>query len=190
MWFISYLKNLFNSIIFTYKNRQISEIILCREHLGFERLFETRRYFKNGGEQVIEIVVLIIGVLIGISICYIYLKERLAVQFERWKTKFEEQVRQEVLERSRAVLKGKIGEQLAPLLPMFKHEPADARFLGSPVDYVVFDGYAEGDPRSITFVDVKTGKTAALTSIEQKLKLIIEQGKVKWETIHVGILKE
>lgn len=139
---------------------------------------------------MIEIVVLIIGLLIGVILCYVYLKERLSVQFERWKTEFEEKIRQEILERSRAALKGRIGEQLAPLLPMFKHEPADARFLGSPVDYIVFDGYKEGEPRSVTFVDVKTGKTAALSPIERKLKLVIEQGKVNWETIHTGALEE
>lgn len=139
---------------------------------------------------MIEIVVLIIGLLIGIFLTYIYLRGRLAVQFERWKAEFGERIRQEVLERSRAVLKGRIGEQLAPLLPMFKHEPANARFIGSPVDYVVFDGYKERDPRRIVFIDVKTGKTATLSPIERKLKRVIEQGKVEWETIHVGALEE
>jgi len=138
---------------------------------------------------MIEIVVLIFGLLIGIILCYVYLRERLAVQFERWKADFEEKIKQEILERSRAALKGRIGEQLAPLLPMFKHEPADARFLGSPVDYVVFDGYKEGNPRSVIFIDIKTGKTATLGKIERKLKLVIEQGKVRWETIHMGALE-
>jgi len=138
---------------------------------------------------MIEIVVLIFGLLIGTILCYVYLKERLAVQFERWKAEFREKIKQEILERSRAALKGRIGEQLAPLLPMFKHEPADARFLGSPVDYVVFDGYKDGNPRSVTFIDVKTGKTATLSKMERKLKLVIDQGKVRWETIHMGALE-
>ncbi|MBA7594716.1 hypothetical protein ES703_01669 [subsurface metagenome] len=138
---------------------------------------------------MIEIVVLIFGFLIGIILCYVYLRERLVVQFERWKAEFKEKIKQEILERSRAALKGRIGEQLAPLLPMFKHEPADARFLGSPVDYVVFDGYKEGNPRSVTFIDVKTGKTATLSKMERKLKLVIDQGKVQWETIHMGALE-
>ncbi|HID60336.1 MAG TPA: hypothetical protein EYP46_00570 [Hadesarchaea archaeon] len=82
-----------------------------------------------------EIVVLIVGLLIGIFLTYIYFRGRLAVQFERWKAKFGERIRQDVLERSRAALKGRIGEQPAPPLPMFEYEPADARFMGSPVDY-------------------------------------------------------
>ncbi len=133
---------------------------------------------------------LAIGLLIGILLCYAYMRGQMALQLERWKSEFEEKLRQDVLEKSRAALKGRIGEQLAPMLPMFKHEPADARFLGSPVDYVVFEGYRDGEPRSVVFVDVKTGKTAALSPIERKLKLVVEQGKVRWETIHVGDLAE
>lgn len=125
----------------------------------------------------------------GIILSFLYLRGRLAVQLERWKSEFEERIRQEVLEKSRAVLKGKIGEQLAPLLPMFKYEPADARFLGSPVDYVVFDGYREGEPKRVVFVDIKTGKSAELTPLQRKLKQVIEQGKVSWETVHLGGLE-
>lgn len=139
---------------------------------------------------MIEIVVLVIGLLLGILLCYTYMRGRLALKLERWKHEFEEIVRQEVLEKSRAALKGRIGEQLAPLLPMFKHEPADARFLGSPVDYVVFDGYKSGEPQRIIFLDVKTGKTATLSPIERKLKLLVEQGKVGWETMYLGELQE
>jgi len=138
----------------------------------------------------IEIVILFIGLLIGVLLCYLYMRGQFTVQFERWKAEFEEKLRVDVLERSRAALKGRIGEQLAPMLPMFRHEPADARFLGSPVDYVVFDGYKEGEPRGVTFVDIKTGKVATLTPIERKLKLVIEQGKVNWETVHIGSLEE
>ena len=128
--------------------------------------------------------------LIGLFLAYVYFHGRLVAQFEQWKAQFGDRLRQEVLERSRASLKGRIGEQLAPLLPMFKHEPADARFIGSPVDYVVFDGYKEGNPRRIIFIDVKTGKTAALSTIERKLKGLIEQGKVRWEVIHIGELEK
>jgi predicted Holliday junction resolvase-like endonuclease len=141
------------------------------------------------GDRILEIIIFILGMLLGIVLCYLYLRGQLAAQLERWKLEFEERIRQEVLEKSRAILKGKIGEQLAPLLPLFRHEPADARFLGSPVDYVVFDGYKEGEPRGVTFVDVKTGKNAALTPLERKLKEVIEQGKVTWETIHIGELE-
>ena len=48
--------------------------------------------------------------------------------------------RAESLEHSRYSLKGKIAEQLAPLAKGFPYLPSDARFIGSPIDYVVFNG--------------------------------------------------
>ncbi len=132
---------------------------------------------------MIEIIIFLIGMLLGSVLCYFYLRGRLSVQLERWKFEVEEKIRREVLERSRSVLKGKIGEQLAPLLPMFKYEPADARFLGTPVDYVVFDGLAKQEPKEVVFMDVKTGKTDSLSSIQKKIKQVIEQKRVRWETV-------
>jgi predicted Holliday junction resolvase-like endonuclease len=35
----------------------------------------------------------------------------------------------------------------------------DIRFLGSPVDLVVFDGLAEGQVRRLIFVEVKSGRS-------------------------------
>src|SRR5207244_3901928 len=59
--------------------------------------------------------------------------------------------------QSRSTLKGQIAEQMAPLLAGFPYQPADARFLGDPIDYVVFNGYTSvkddgSDPESIEVV--------------------------------------
>jgi predicted Holliday junction resolvase-like endonuclease len=135
---------------------------------------------------MIELVLFLLGLFVGISICYFLLRGRLQVQLERWKLRFEEQIRRDVLERSRATLKGRIGEQLAPLLPMFEYEPADARFLGNPVDYVVFRGLSEGEVEDIIFVDIKTGKSANLNRSERQVREVVEKGKVSWRTISLG----
>jgi len=52
----------------------------------------------------------------------------------------DNQIREEAIKKSRQVLEGKFKEQLAPILPEFNYNPTDARFLGSPVDFVVFNG--------------------------------------------------
>jgi len=57
------------------------------------------------------------------------------------------EARRESLVRSRSSLKGQIAEQMAPLLPGFRYLPADARFLGDPIDYVVFNGYSDARDR-------------------------------------------
>lgn len=65
---------------------------------------------------------------------------------------------------SRAVLKGKMAEQMAPIMPEFQYLPSDAKFLGDPVDYVVFDGYTDlrdGQGRAedieVVLIDIKSG---------------------------------
>src|SRR5215212_6136482 len=69
--------------------------------------------------------------------------------------------RRDAARRSRGVLAGKAGEQLAPLLPGFsdRFDPSEARFLGAPIDYVIFDGIGTGELREVVMVEVKTGRS-------------------------------
>lgn len=98
---------------------------------------------------------------------------------------------EKALERSRAVLKGKIGEQFVPFFLEFGYNPSDARFLGAPIDYVVFDGYTdvkdgkENRPINIVLLDVKTGEYATLSNQQKKIKEGVKRGNVKWETLHL-----
>src|SRR5574341_431069 len=61
-----------------------------------------------------------------------------ALLFLVWKARYTRAVRQDAVQRSLAVTTGKVFEQLVPYLPDFPFNPKDARFLGSPVDFVVF----------------------------------------------------
>lgn len=124
-----------------------------------------------------ELFILLAGVLLGAVICYA--KLRLSMR----------EVKKEALGKSRAVLKGKISEQMAPVLPEFKYNPADARFLGSPIDYIIFDGYSEakdgrGKIRRIVLMDVKTGN-AKLSPIERKVREAVASGSVEWQTLEL-----
>jgi predicted Holliday junction resolvase-like endonuclease len=101
--------------------------------------------------------------------------------------------RREALQQSRVTLKGRIGEQLAPLLPEFfqKFEPADARFIGSPIDYVIFKNLSHVDASAsdglieVFIVDVKTGN-AVLTRAERLIKEAVERGAVHFLTLHLS----
>jgi len=79
------------------------------------------------------------------------------VQFQRWKEEQERLIRRDAIQRSRAVTLGKVTEHFMPYLPDFIYNPKDARFMGSPIDFVVFDGLSEGEVKNIVFVEVKTG---------------------------------
>jgi len=100
----------------------------------------------------------------------------------RWEAEREKAIR-EAISQSRAVLGGKFTEQMAPYLPEFNYDPTEARFIGSPIDLIVFHGLAKGDPEEIVIIEVKTGKTSQLTPQERKIRQLIEDGMVRWELI-------
>lgn len=133
----------------------------------------------------LSIILFIGGFLLGVILTYYFLKERARGWFERWKVQSEGRIREDVIKRSRAALKGRVGEQLAPILPMFEYAPSDARFIGSPVDYVIFEGHSKDDIKEVIFVDVKTGEFARLSPKQRDLKRLIEEGNVRWETIRL-----
>ena len=94
--------------------------------------------------------------------------------------------RKDSIARSLSVVSGKVGEQFAPFFPEFIAEfnPKDARFLGTPLDYVVFDGLDEGDVRRVVFVEVKTGK-APLVKRERSVRDAIEAGSVEFKMLRL-----
>ena len=96
------------------------------------------------------------------------------------------QLEQAAISRSRSVLGGKFAEQLAPFLPDFPGDPTEARFLGSPVDLVVFPGLATGEPREIIFVKVKTG-SARPNAVQRRLEKLVAEGRVRWKELRVAL---
>ena len=99
--------------------------------------------------------------------------------------------RRQSVGQSRAVLKGKMAEQMAPLLPGFAYLPADARFLGDPVDYVVFNGYSavkdngDGDEAlEVVILDIKHGKST-LTGGQRQIAKAVAAGRVRFEVVRV-----
>ena len=56
----------------------------------------------------------------------------------------------EAVAQSRAVLGGRFTEQMAPYLPEFRYDPTEARFIGGPIDFIVFPGLSSGEPPEAT----------------------------------------
>lgn len=102
--------------------------------------------------------------------------------FEEWKQRYEKEIRRDAIEKSKAVITGKVTEHLIPYLPEFKYNPKDTRFIGSPIDLIVFDGLDEGDLRKIVFVEIKSGKST-LSKRERLIRDAIEHGRVEWEIV-------
>src|SRR5881392_943214 len=120
---------------------------------------------------------LVLGIAIGIVIAWLY--------FLIWKLRYTRAIREDAVQRSLAVTAGKVHEQLVPYLPEFGFNPKDARFLGSPVDLIVFDGLAAGDVRRIVFLEVKTGG-ASLTARERQVRDVVEAREVAWAELRLS----
>ena len=114
---------------------------------------------------------LTLGVLIGLLVGAIWMLV--------WRMRYTRLIRRDAVQRSEAVTTGKVAEQLLPLFPEFPFNPKDARFLGSPVDLVVFDGLAEGEVKRVVFVEVKS-RQAELTTRERRVRDAVRAGRVEW----------
>jgi predicted Holliday junction resolvase-like endonuclease len=141
-----------------------------------------------------DLLIPAIAFVIGIIAAYLFFRQQISAiegrahnDLERWKIECTGDIRKDSVNRSRSTLKGRISEQMAPLLPGFPFAPADARFIGNPIDFVVFDGYTNvkddgGDSISVVLVEVKKGK-GRLTREESLIKKAVEEGRVSWRTV-------
>jgi len=121
---------------------------------------------------VLVLVFLVIGFLLGKWIVNM-----------QWLEKIPE-IRADAVKRSRAVLGGQFSEQLAPYLPDFNYSPTEARFIGKPIDFIIFKGMDEKDIKEVVFVEVKSGKSG-LSTHERKLRDVIKDKKVVWEEYRI-----
>jgi predicted Holliday junction resolvase-like endonuclease len=123
------------------------------------------------------------------------IRQTYEARFGEWKAtelaKIVTEERADSLDTSRAVLKGKIAEQIAPLLPNFlaKYNPADARFIGSPIDYLIFRNMSKGkdsdDLIEIVLLDVKTGD-AGLNPIQKKIEAAAAGRRIAFDVLRIN----
>jgi predicted Holliday junction resolvase-like endonuclease len=150
--------------------------------------------YSSGGYfmevTVLIIVIIVVAVLIIIFNNFI-IRLRYEKRFREWcdaeTAKWQadmEQAQKAAVNQSRAVLGGKFTEQMVPFFPDFKYDPTEVRFIGSPIDMVVFPGLAKGDPEEIVILEVKTGKSAQLTPQQKKIRQLVENGMVRWDEIY------
>jgi predicted Holliday junction resolvase-like endonuclease len=105
-----------------------------------------------------------------------------ALEWENYKV---EDIVKSRLKQSRAVLGGLVSEQMAPLLPGFPFDPGDCRFVGKPIDFIVFKGMNEKAITEVVFLEVKSGGAKALNDQEKRLRDAIQAGRVSWAQFDV-----
>ena len=137
--------------------------------------------------DIVIVLAIIIFFLLGlIIIAYVIGKK--TGEFRRdkfWEAEMPAH-RKDAILKSRAVLGGYFSEQLAPFLPDFKYLPTECRFVGKPIDFLVFKGMDNKNIEEVVFVEVKSGN-AKLSQTERKLKQAIENKKVRWKEYRVPL---
>ncbi len=107
------------------------------------------------------------------------------VDAQRYIEEMEKSIRADAVSRSRRTLRGQLVEHWVPFMAEANFDPRDARFLGHPIDYVIFDGASDGEWRKIIFLEVKSG-TAQLNKNERELKRLVDEGRVEFQVFRVS----
>lgn len=127
----------------------------------------------------IELIISAAAVIVFLLIGFIVGK---FAERKKWEGEVDS-IRKDAIKRSRSVLTGSFSEQLAPYLPGFSHSPTEARFIGKPIDFIVFEGMDGKEIKKVVFVEVKSG-SSSLSGVERSLRDAIKEGRVEWETYH------
>jgi predicted Holliday junction resolvase-like endonuclease len=130
--------------------------------------------------------ILLLGLVLFFCLLFLLVGRRMGLRQGRkqeraeWEGRRIEGIVKARLKTSRAVLGGLVSEQMAPLLPGFPFDPGDCRFIGKPVDFLVFQGLNEKAITEVIFLEVKSGSTRALNDQEKRLKEAVQAGRVRW----------
>ena len=102
---------------------------------------------------------------------------------EAYQVKLEAEIKMS-RDKQRSAIKGQMAETIAPFFKEFKWNPKDAKFLGSPIDFVVFDGMSESDVKKVVFVEVKIG-SGSLSKNQRVIRDKILNGEVDFEVLKI-----
>ncbi len=135
------------------------------------------QFFNMFGDRIpIIIAVAAVTVLVFLAIGIVVGK---AVQVAKTQQIIKTE-REKAVKKSREILGGQFGEQIAPFLPNFPCNPGDCKFMGQPVDFIAFPGSAEGKSvDEVLFIEVKSGKSQ-LSEREKQIRSAIKNGRVRY----------
>ncbi len=89
------------------------------------------------------------------------------IELEYWKVCCEDDIKRNAIQRHHSSILGSVSEYIIPFHTNFPYNPKDIRFIGAPIDLIVFDGLDEkSDQINIIFLEVQTGRP--YTSINHK----------------------
>jgi len=172
----------------------ITKYVTEQQKWGTKKANLERKYFEKISElekNLIEKDKEIISKIKGMQINHEKGIKEIQIKHQQYLTELEKKFiesvkgfRKDAVLRSRSSIMGKLWEHVAPYLPKFNYHPSDMKFIGAPIDYIVFKGMNDKDINEVIFLEVKSGKSA-LNTQERKLKKVIEAKKVRWEEFRI-----
>lgn len=129
-------------------------------------------------------ILIIILLLLFIVIAFVVGKKIGEMQTEKNLPKLIQSAREDATKRSRSVLTGQFSEQLAPYFPDFPYSPTEVRFIGKPIDFIVFRGMDEKQISEVVFVEVKS-ENSQLSAQERNLRDAIKNKNVSWKEYRI-----
>jgi predicted Holliday junction resolvase-like endonuclease len=131
------------------------------------------------------------GLLLGIAFAVIVLRAAIRREVdaavEVWLARERDAIRAEALRAGASDLRRRAGETVGSWTAAVPFRREDARFIGHPVTYLVFDGYAamrarEGKISGITFAALGAADDPDTAMVAE----CVAAGRVAWQTIRVG----
>ena len=122
---------------------------------------------------------LILGVIIVFLLILIWIMYKIGINKGKSEKEIEWQsnlirLRREIADKQRVNIKGRVGETFAPFLEGFPFKASESKFIGDPIDYLVFEGLDERNIKGIHLVEVKTDKSQ-LSKIQKQIKNIVDE---------------
>ena len=102
-----------------------------------------------------------------------------------WIAEQEKIIRKDSVQRSRRVIRGQATEHLAPLI-MSDLNIKDFRFIGNPIDYIVFSGASDVTDNTpdtqfekIILLEIKSGKSR-LNKVQRRIRDAVKNGNIEF----------
>ena len=124
----------------------------------------------------LSILTILIAVLAFFIIVYLTYKLSSYKTNLKWQKNLVK-LRGDIANSQRANIKGKVTETFAPFLKGFPFKASECKFIGDPLDYVVFKGLDERDIKGIHFVEVKSGDAKLSKHQKEIIRLVRNNGR-------------
>lgn len=134
------------------------------------------------------------GLILGLVLIWLLSQElarrQATTEFEEWRVRELYGVRRDALDRSRPEIQRRVGTAIATWSQSFPFFQEDSRFVGHPVDYVVFEGYSELRAKRESQITCVTFVRAREDGRDDPDGRLVEEcvrlGRVEWRTLSIG----